>query len=228
MNFELIFLQINDFPDKLDVIDRNACRRGVMITKLDGLKEKLQPGRLYQRKGLARWSNAVDRHLKQLLEDGTLIKLSQGLYYYPKRTAFGAAPPDEKVLIRAFLNDDRFLITSPNVYNVLGIGATQLYNQTVVYNHKRHGQLTLGNRIFDFRKKQFFPLALSREFLLVDLINNLDHLAEDRAALLNEVAKKVTSFDRMALTDAVRQFGGVAAKKFFAKSLEDDSLYYGN
>jgi len=198
------------------------------MKKLDELKAKLQPGRVYQRKGLARWSNAIDRHLKALLADGTLVKLSQGLYYYPKKTAFGDAPPDEKALIRVFLNDDRFLITSPNVYNELGIGATQLYNQTVVYNHKRHGQLKLGKRTFDFRKKAFFPLELSREFLLVDLVNNLEQLAEDRSALLDEVAQKVTSFDRTALVGAVRTFGGVAAKKFFAQSLGDESLYYGH
>jgi len=198
------------------------------MKKLDELKAKLQSGRVYQRKGLARWSNAIDRHLKQLLEDGTLIKLSQGFYYCPKKTAFGDAPLDEKAVIRAFLNDDRFLITSPNVYNGLGIGATQLYNQTVVYNHKRHGQFVLGNRTFEFRKKPFFPLVLSPEFLLVDLVNNLDHVAEDRAALLDEVEKKVKSFDRAALAQAVREFGGVTAKKFFAKSLGDDSLYYGN
>ena len=198
------------------------------MKKLDELKAMLQPGRVYQRKGLARWSNAIDRHLKELLADGTLVKLSQGLYYCPKKTAFGHAPPEEIALIRAFLNDDRFLITSPNVYNGLGIGATQLYNQTVVYNHKRHGQLTLGKRTFYFRKKAFFPLELSKEFLLIDLVNNLDHLAEDRTSLLDEVAKKVTSFDRAALADAVREFGGVAAKKFFAKSLGDDSLYHGN
>jgi len=199
-----------------------------MMKKLNQLKAKLQPGRVYQRKGLARWSNAVDRHLKQLLHDGTLVKLSQGLYYYPKKTAFGDAPPNEKALIRAFLRDDRFLITSPNVYNALGIGATQLYNQTVVYNHKRHGQFALGKRTFDFRKKPFFPLEPSQEFLLVDLVNNLARVAEDRAALLDEVEKKATSFDQAALAEAVRAYGGVAAKKFFAKSLGDDSLYYGN
>lgn len=198
------------------------------MKKLDELKAKLQPGRVYQRKGLARWSNAIDRHLKALLADGTLVKLSQGLYYYPKQTAFGEAPPEEKALISAFLNDDRFLITSPNVYNGLGIGETQLYNQTVVYNHKRHGQLTLGNRTFDFRKKFFFPLEPSREFLLVDLVNNLERVAADRTALLAAVQKKVASFDRATLTMAVRSYGGVAAKKFFAQILEDDSLYYGN
>ncbi|MEM7134401.1 MAG: hypothetical protein AAF702_49485 [Chloroflexota bacterium] len=72
----------------------------------------------------------------------------QGLYYYPKKTALGYDAPDEKILIRAFLNDGWFLITSPSVYNVLGIGTTQLYTQTVIYNHKRQGQVTLGNRAF--------------------------------------------------------------------------------
>lgn len=198
------------------------------MKKLNELKEKLQPGRIYQRKGLARWSNAVDRHLKQLVEAGTLVKLSQGLYYCPKKTAFGDAPPDERAMIRAFLRDERFLITSPNVYNTLGIGATQLYNQTVVYNHKRHGQQTLGNRTFAFRMKSFFPLEPSKEFLLVDLVNNVDQLAEDRAALLAEVGKMVPTFERSALADAVRTYGDVAAKKYFAEQLEDDSLYYGN
>jgi hypothetical protein len=198
------------------------------MKRVDELKAKLQPGRVYQRKGLARWSNAIDRHLKALLADGTLVKLSQGLYHYPKKTAFGDAPPEEKAMISAFLKDDRFLITSPNVYNGLGIGATQLYNQTVVYNHKRHGQFTLGKRTFAFRKKAFFPLEVSREFLLVDLVNNLDQLVEDRAALLHAVAKQVSAVDRVDLAAAVRAFGGVTAKKFFAQSLGDDSLYYGN
>ncbi len=56
----------------------------------------------------------------------------------------------------------------------------------------------------------------------------LQRVAEDRAALLAEVEKKVPSFDRSALANAVREFGGVAAKKFFAQSLGDEALYYGN
>jgi len=197
------------------------------MSKLEFLKEKLQPGQVYQRKGLARWSNAIDRHLKQLVDDGTLKKLSHGLYFYPKKTAFGDAPPDEKILIKAFLNDDRFLITSPNAYNTLGVGATQLYNETVVYNHKRHGQLSLGKRIFDFRKKSFFPQELSDVFLLVDLVNNVDRLAEERSSLLEAVMEKVHLFDRADLVDAARAYGSVATKKFFTEILGEDSIYYG-
>lgn len=89
------------------------------MNKLGSLKANLKRGHVYRRTDLAKWSNAVDRHIQQLLLEGTLKKVSPGVYYYPKQTAFGDAPPDENTLVRTFLKDDRFLITSPNVYNSL-------------------------------------------------------------------------------------------------------------
>ncbi len=50
------------------------------MTKLQELKKHLRPGQVYRREDLARWSNAVDRHLKQLVKEGTLTKLAGGLY----------------------------------------------------------------------------------------------------------------------------------------------------
>lgn len=41
--------------------------------------------------------------------------------------------------MRNRLKDARFLLTSPNAYNGLGVGTTQLYARAVVYNHKGHG-----------------------------------------------------------------------------------------
>jgi Family of unknown function (DUF6088) len=133
---------------------------------------------------LAQWSNAVDRYLKQLVSHGTLTKLALGLYLYPKETAFGKAPAEDDKLVETFLKDSRFLLVSPNAYNMLGVGTTQLYDQTVVYNHKRHGSVTLGRRTFDFRMRPSFPKRLSREFLLVDLVSNLDRLVESKGDVL--------------------------------------------
>ena len=114
------------------------------MTKLDELKGHLRPGQVYRRADLARWSNSVDRHLKQLVDDGTLKKLAGGLYAYPKQTVFGKAPVDDTELVKTFLKGDRFLLASPNIYNSLGVGTTQLYDKTVVYNRKRHGDFSLG------------------------------------------------------------------------------------
>src|SRR5580700_9839767 len=114
------------------------------MTKLDELKRHLKPGGVYRREDLARWLNAVDRHLKQLVESNVLTKLAGGLYAYPKDTVFGPAPATDDTLVEAFLKDKRFLLASPNAYNGLGVGTTQLYDKTVVYNHKRDGDFQLG------------------------------------------------------------------------------------
>jgi len=43
---------------------------------------------------LAGWSNAVDRHLKHLLESGTLTKLAGGLLL-PEEDCFWDAPAED-------------------------------------------------------------------------------------------------------------------------------------
>ena len=54
------------------------------MQKLDSVKKRLRPGHVYRRADFVRWSKAVDRHLKELTDDGTLIKISGGLYLCPK------------------------------------------------------------------------------------------------------------------------------------------------
>ena len=185
------------------------------MTRLQRLKQHLRPGQVYRREDLSGWSNAVDRHLKQLVEDGTLTKLAGGLYAYPKETAFGKAPAKDDKLVGAFLKDDRFLLASPNAYNSLGVGTTQLYDKTVVYNHKRHGDFVLGGRKFDFRMKPSFPKALSQEFLLVDLVNNVNRLAENRDEVLARVKKTAARYSESRLQRAARDYGNVKTRKFF-------------
>lgn len=73
-----------------------------------------------------------------------------------------AAPADQEELVQSFLADDRFLIVSPNAYNGLGVGTTQLYNKPVVYNRKRHGDFELNGRPFEFRRRRPFPRRLAK------------------------------------------------------------------
>ena len=196
------------------------------VSKVNDLKKHLRPGGVYRRSELSQWSNAVDRHLRHLQEEGTLTKLSGGLYYCPKKTVFGEAPAEDEKLVEGFLKDSRFLLSSPNAFNALRVGTTQLYNETVVYNHKRHGHFNLGGRFFDFRVKAAFPKSLSEEFLLVDLLNNLEHLAEDNEVLLDRVKQKAATTNTPALKHAVRSYGGVRARKFFANALHDATLLH--
>lgn len=191
-----------------------------IMKQLEVLKKQLKPGEVYRRADLQTWSTAVDRHLHQLVHDGTLEKLSGGLYYMPKATVFGKAPADEHELVSVFLKDDRFVVTSPNDYNALGVGTTQLYNERRVYNQKRHGTFKLGNRTFRFVRKPNVPHKLTQEFLLVDLCNNLKRVAEDQPALLDNVERKAQEMNPDKLKQMVRDFGTVATKKRFAHLLK--------
>ncbi|MEQ1587542.1 MAG: DUF6088 family protein [Cyclobacteriaceae bacterium] len=198
------------------------------MAQLDGFKSHLKRGEVYRRADLTKWSRSVDRHLEELLEDGSLKKLSQGLYYFPKKSAFGDTPPEEEVVVRSFLKDDRFLLTSPNAYNSLGLGTTQLYNTRMVYNHKRHGEFNLGNRKFNFQLKHHFPKTITPEFLLVDLVNNLDNLAEDRKDLLGKALSRAERMDPRKLAYAVRMYSDSKTKKLLTPLVtrKPDSLSY--
>lgn len=191
-----------------------------MLSKVSVLKKHLKPGEVYRRSDLEQWSNAVDRDLAGLVKDGTLQKLQQGLYYYPVVSVLGIVPPDENLLIRSFLKDNYFLVTSLNDYNSLGVGTTQLYNKRVVYNHKRHGEFKFGNRTFLFQVKHRFPSKPTTEFLLVDLVSNLDKLAEDAEEVLKNVETKALTMDLKKLKRAVNDFGNTRAKTFFAPLLK--------
>jgi hypothetical protein len=177
----------------------------------------LRAGQVFRRKDLAAQHPSIDRELSRYLREGKVCKAAQGLYYVPKKTPFGEAPPAQAALVAKFLEDDRFLMFNPSSYNSLGLGTTQLYNTTVVYNHKRHGKFILAGLEFDFREKPNFPTArqVNREFLLVDMLNNLDHLAEDSQAVLKAVQIKLSSFDRLQLEGAVTAYGSARTRRFF-------------
>lgn len=197
------------------------------MNALGRLKKHLKPGQVYRRSDVEQWSSSVDRHLKQLVEEETLQKLSQGLYYYPAKASFGNVPPEDEKLVRAFLKSDDFLLTSPNLYNSLGVGTTQLYNKRVVYNHKRHGQFMLGGKVFDFHLKHKFPGELSREFLLVDLLNNLNVLAEDREAVLQNVKGRVLEQSESQMKRIVNAYAGERTKTLFNRWIQEARLTAG-
>ncbi len=180
---------------------------------MDLLYQHIKQVEIYRRSDLEYYSTAIDRHLAQLTKDGTLVKLNQGLYYAPKQSKFGVVPPDDHQMVERFLRDEDFLLVSPNSYNSLGLGLTQLYNAIWVYNHKRKGDLQLNGRTFEFKLKSSFPTSITREYLLVDLLNNLDNMAEDTDKVIQILRDKIQEFDLNALMKSSQQYGSGKTKK---------------
>lgn len=200
-------LRKNQAPNQ--ALPRATPIKGALARVVD----KLCPGVVYRREDLAQFSNSVDRHLRSLVSVGKLRKLAPGLYHAPRTSRFGPLPASDEQVVRAFLRDEDFLVFSPSAYNSVGLGTTQLYNQTLVYNHKRHGLFKLGNRQFDFRVKPRFPKKLTPEFLYVDLLNNLSELIEDREMVLARARDKVADFDAVKLSQALNMYGNMATRK---------------
>ena len=180
---------------------------------MEALRQYIKPGHVYRRSDLEYYSSAIDRHLVMLTKEESLVKLSQGLYYAPKSSKFGPVPPDDALLVESFLKDSDFLMIKPNMYNALGLGLTQLYNTTWVYNHKRKGEFKFNGKTFEFKIKSSFPNQLTKEFLLVDLLNNLDELAEDQHQTIKSLPPNLSSFNDDELMRVTQQYGSGRTKQ---------------
>lgn len=186
------------------------------------LFDSLEEGRTYRRDTLLSFSKTIDRDLTKLVEKDKIEKLSGGLYYKPNFSKFGKLPPKDTELVYSFLDDNRFLVYSWNQYNGLGLGLTQLYNKLIVYNLKRHGIFTLGNKIFDFRRpNNGFPSELTSDFLVVDLLNNLGELAEDTDYVKRQIKANTHRFNKEELQYNASYYGKIFTKRFIKEILND-------
>lgn len=189
------------------------------------LKKRLKPGKLYRRQELAPFSSNIDRHLKKLVEEGVLQKLINGLYLCPQTSQLGNLPPDDEIVLRSFLKSDKFLLYSPNAFNALGLGTTQLYHLPVVLNQKRHGELSVGGKRFFFERRLRVPKKMTKEILLVEFLNHLNKLAERPNDLFNKLSSKLMEFDSKTLQKAVRFYGTYSTQKLlnelYTSRLED-------
>jgi hypothetical protein len=173
----------------------------------------MRPGRVYRRQDLEVSSTAVDRDLATLVASGVVRKVASGLYCRPRKNRFGETPPQDRELVRAFLKTNDFLLTSYNHYNQLGLGLTQVYNTYRVYNHKRSGAFRLDGKHFRFLQVPAYPPKLTKEFLLVDLLNNLRELPDDTELVLGNLTSRLDEFDRESLRAQLERYGRPAARR---------------
>ena len=67
------------------------------------------------------------------------------------------------------------------------------------YLKKHHGKFKQGNRTFNFQMKPYFPKEVSKEFLLVNLVNNVNKLAEAQDVMLERVSRLAANMDSSPL-----------------------------
>lgn len=152
----------------------------------------LDPGQVYRTRDLARWSRNPTRLAARLVERGTLRCLGRGLYVRPRESRFGDVPPSDEDLLRALLGDAPFVVTGPPAWNALGLGATALHVDTLVYNTKRSGTFRLGGRTFRLRRVAF-PENPPAEWFVVDLLQHAGEAGVSREEVVQAVERALAA-----------------------------------
>ena len=172
------------------------------------------PGRVYRTHELTAFTANPSRWAKRLVQQGVLRQPSHGLYYVPVPTTFGPMPPRTEELLRAFLGSDDFRITGPYFWNALGLGTTQMFAVTLVYNHERTGEIRVGGGRYWFRRVRF-PSPTPIEWFIVDLLHNERHMGEDTSGLDRLLVRALRSgrFNADRLTEMAEEYAHPAERK---------------
>ena len=110
--------------------------------------------------------------------------------------------------MRAFLGGEPFVFTGPDRWNALGLGTTAVFAMPLVYNTKRSGTFDLGGRRFQLRRVAFPPKP-TREWLVVDLLENAERAGASRAEICVALTRAVEQggFDPAGLLAMAARFG---------------------
>jgi len=181
----------------------------------------LEPGRVYRTQDLAQWSANPPRLAKRLVKEGALVPLARGLFAHPKRGRFGAVPPGDDDLLRAFLDGAPFIITGPARWNTLGLGATAVFATPLVYNTKRSGSFSLGGRGFQLRRVAF-PSAPTPEWYVVDLFEHSAQAGVSRDVLTAALKRALAAgrFDAHRLRETAERYATKATKAHLEAAME--------
>ncbi|AKF84527.1 hypothetical protein MFUL124B02_00430 [Myxococcus fulvus 124B02] len=186
---------------------------------------QLEAGRVYRTQDFERWTANPTRYAKALVDKGVLVPVAHGLFAYPKRGKFGAVPPTDDALMKAFLKGSPFVFTGPERWNALGLGATAVFTVPLVYNTMRSGLVEFGPRRFELRRIAF-PQPTPKEWFVVDLFENAEQAGTSRAELAGALTRAVSrgSFDRGMLNAMAQRYGTKQTRDLLYTALRAHSL----
>ena len=180
----------------------------------------LEPGRVYRTRELATWSANAPRLARRLVDEGALVPLAHGLFAHLRPSRLGPVPPRDEEIMRAFLDRGPFVFTGPERWNALGLGTTAVFAVPLVYNTKRSGTFTFGNRRFVLRRVAF-PENPPAEWFVVDLFEHADQAAASPTDLAQALERALAQgrFDRYRLLELGRRYGSRATQSRIAGAL---------
>jgi hypothetical protein len=171
-------------------------------------------GKVYRTQEFAKYDTNPTRLATSLVKKGLLKRLRSGLFYAPKFGVFGEVPPSEAALLKGYFAGKPYLRSGPSVWNALGLGTTAVESVPLVYNTTKTGIETLGDKQFEFRRVRF-PRKVDREYLVVDLFENLARAGADLESVQRALtlALRQGQFDVQRLQERAKDYGSRATRK---------------
>ena len=186
--------------------------------RLASLPSGMVAGHVYRAGEIEGLGKDASRDLKDLLKEGLICRAGPGLYYKPKKLAGRAVPANVESVLQKFLRSDQFLVRYLSDFNKLGLGTTQHATLTYVYNRKRSGAIELDGRKYLFVMRKL-PQVQTKEYLLVDMLNNLTSLGEDTSSFLEKLAVTLPKIDlnMNKLLATAEEYGKRWVKRYLKK-----------
>lgn len=163
-------------------------------------RQLVEPGHVYHAQDF------VPDVLAGLVADNVLVGQGYDLFACLKHSRFGAVPPTEEALVRAYLRGAPFVVTGTDLWNALGLGSTAVFARTLVYNTKVNAEVRLGGRLFEFRQVEQLPAKATREWAVVDLLENAARVSASVVDLAKVLGQRVAGgqYNRAALREAAK------------------------
>lgn len=82
---------------------------------------------------------AFYKALERFCKNGSLVRLTRGIYYRPKKSRFGNVPMRDQDIVSYYIENQKGLIAGYKLYNQKGL-TTQISKQTEVFSNRVSGQ----------------------------------------------------------------------------------------
>lgn len=178
---------------------------GIILTKeIRNTIERNGPNKLYMVQDFAYLNNdgLVTRTLSRLEKEGTLIRLSQGIYLFPSRNKFGILRPSIEEIAYAVAEKDkaRIIPSGLTALNKLGL-STQVSMNAVYLTDATARELTIGNRKIIFKRSAPRNFAYKTVIfpLIVAAMKELgkDNVTDEQIAIIKQAIDKCGDKDNI-------------------------------
>ena len=128
--------------------------------------------------------------LSRMCKDGSITRITKGIYCRPKVSKFGTIPPSESEIVRSFTENGQGVVVGYSLYNALKL-TTQVPKRVSVYSsliEEQHRQI--GNVVLHQCNMKFDPEVCS----VVRILDVLQHYGEIQELEQKQFLKICTEF----------------------------------